>query len=80
MPCSFLLSYEMQIQRKCTHYGVVMDIVACMDTTISSTSSILLQYPTPNALSLLWNNKQYNKNGTPSYPSGPIFNNVLIAI
>jgi hypothetical protein len=69
MPCSFLLSYEMQIQRKCTHYRVTMDIVPCMAAT-RSTFSILLQYPTPRSFAQLWNDKQYNKNGTPSYPSG----------
>jgi hypothetical protein len=57
-----------------THYGVSMDIVANMVATRSSTSSILLQYPTPKCSTQLWNNKQYNKNGTPSFPSGPIFN------
>jgi len=34
----------------CTHYGVGMDIVAYMDVTRSSTFSILLQYPIPNAM------------------------------
>jgi hypothetical protein len=33
-----------------THYGVAMDIVANMAATRSSTSYVLLQYPTPNAL------------------------------
>jgi len=47
MPCSFPLGYEIQIQRKWTHYGVSIDVVAYMNAMRSSTSSILLQYPTP---------------------------------
>jgi hypothetical protein len=33
-----------------SHYGVCMDILVCMAATRSSTYSILLQYPTLNAL------------------------------
>jgi len=33
----------------------------------SCTSSILLQYPTPRCFAQIWNNKQYNNNGTPSF-------------
>jgi hypothetical protein len=50
MPCSFILSYELQIQRKCTHYRVSMDTVAYMATIRFYASSILLQYHILNAL------------------------------
>jgi hypothetical protein len=50
MPFSFLLSYKMHIQRKCIHYRVPVDTVACMVTMGFFASFVLLQYHILNAL------------------------------
>lgn len=41
---SFLLIYAMQIQKGVTHYGLVNDIVLCMDAIGSYISFVILQY------------------------------------
>jgi hypothetical protein len=52
----FFLVMKCKYKERGTHYGVSMDIVANMVATRSSTSSILLQYPTPKCSTQLWNN------------------------
>jgi hypothetical protein len=42
----FLLDMEFMSRQSDTHCGVSMDTVATMDTTRSSISFVLLQYPT----------------------------------
>ena len=64
----------MQLQRKFTHYGIDMVNVAWMATIRSNTSFIMLQHPNPRCFARLWNNKQYDENGTPSFTKSQVFN------
>jgi len=56
------------------HYGVFMDTMANMAIVGSSTCFVLLQHLTPRCSTRAWKNRQYNKNGTPSFPSSLVFN------